>query len=109
MVCHEVWDYDDDAGVVTLVDFALNCSGCDAATHAGCAERTGRRETARSQLEKVNGLSAEEVEDLIATARKEWIRRSQQRWTVAVSDELCRRYPVLVGLFDDSNDEKGSP
>jgi hypothetical protein len=109
MVCHEVWDYDDDAGVATLVDFALNCWGCDAATHPGCAGLTGRRETARGQLEKVNGLSAEEVEDLIAAAREEWTRRSQQRWTVAVSDELCRRYPVLVGLFDDSNDEKGAP
>jgi hypothetical protein len=25
MVCHEVWDYDDDAGVATLMAFALNC------------------------------------------------------------------------------------
>jgi hypothetical protein len=111
MVCHEVWEYDDDAGVATLVAFALNCWGCDAATHPGCAGLTDRRETARAQLEKVNGMSAEGVEVLLAAAGEEWAQRSQQPWTVAVSDELCQRYPVLVGLFDDEagNDKRGGP
>ncbi len=25
MVCDEVWDYNDEAGVANLVDFALSC------------------------------------------------------------------------------------
>ena len=111
MVCHEVWDYDDDAGVAMLVDFALNCWGCDAATHPGCAGPTGRRETARAQLEKVNGMTAEEVQALLDAAVEEWARRSQRAWTVVVSAELCQRYPVLVGLFDDDagSEEKAQP
>ena len=100
MVCHEVWDYDDEAGVATLVDFALNCWGCDAATHPGCAGLTGRKEAARAQLEKVNGMSAEEVEALLDAAGEEWARRSQVDWTVVVAPELTERYPVLVALFD---------
>lgn len=100
LACHEVWDYDDAAGVATLVDFALNCWACDAATHTGCAGRTGRKETARAQLQKVNRMSAEEVESLLAAAGEEWARRSQMGWTVEVARELTKRYPVLVGLFD---------
>lgn len=80
MVCREVWDYDDEASVATLVDFALNCWGCDAATHPGCAGLTGRKEAARAQLEKVNGMSAEEVEALLDAAGEEWARRSQVDW-----------------------------
>jgi hypothetical protein len=101
MVCHEVWDYDDNAGVAKLVDFALNCGGCDAATHYGCAGLTSRRETARAQLEKVNAMTREEVQALLDAAGEEWAQRSQRRWTVTVAAELCERYPVLVGLFDD--------
>ena len=86
--------------LATLVDFVLNCGPCDAATHAGCAERTGRKETARTQLQKVNGMSAEEVERLLAAAGEEWSRRSQKGWTVEVALELTERYPVLVRLFD---------
>lgn len=103
MVCHEVWDYDDDAGVATLVAFALNCWGCDAATHPGCAGLTGRGETARAQLEKINGMSAEEVEALMAATREEWARRSERAWTVRASAALCERYPVLDGLFADDS------
>jgi hypothetical protein len=93
------------------VAFALNCWECDAATHAGCARRTGRRETALAQLEKVNGMSAEEAQDLMDAVREQWDRRSQRTWTVAVSEELYRRYPVLVDLFDDDPgvNERGAP
>jgi hypothetical protein len=87
MVCHEVWDYDDDADVATLVAFALNCWGCDAATHPGCAGLTGRGETARVQLERINGMSAEEVEALMAATWEEWARRSERAWTGGM--KLC--------------------
>jgi hypothetical protein len=56
-----VWDYDDDAGVATLVAFALKCWACDAATHPGCAGLTGRSQTARAQLETVNAMTPDEV------------------------------------------------
>ena len=100
MVCHEGCDYDDEASVATLVDFALNCWVCDAATHPGCAGLTGRKEAARAQLEKVNGMSAEEVEALLDAAGEEWARRWQVDWTVVVAPDLTERYPVLVALFD---------
>ncbi len=109
MVCHEVWDYDDDAGVATLMAFALNCWGCDAATHPGCAGLTRRKETARAQLQKVNAMAPDEVQALLDAAGEEWARRSLRPWTVAVAAELCERYPVLVGLFDNEagHEEEG--
>lgn len=60
--------------VATLIDFALNCWGCDAATHLGCAGLTGRRETARAQLEKDTGMDAEEAQALLDAAGEEWGR-----------------------------------
>ena len=35
MVCHEVWDYDEDAGCATLCAFRLICPECNLVTHRG--------------------------------------------------------------------------
>ena len=34
MVCHERWDYDDEADVATLGTLAILCHECNRATHA---------------------------------------------------------------------------
>jgi hypothetical protein len=54
-------------------------------------------------------MTPDEVQALLDAAGEEWARRSLRPWTVAVSAELCERYPVLVGLFDDEagHDEEG--
>lgn len=68
MVCHERWEYDDDAGVATLRSLAILCHECNLATHAGMAGRIGRSDQVLERLMAVNGLSREKAEGVLAAA-----------------------------------------
>lgn len=98
LYCHEKWDYDDKTGMATLVGFQALCDPCNWATHIGLAGERGHSQEARAQLARVNGMSAGEVDALIERAKKDWMRRSQMRWEVAVDQALLERYPRLQAL-----------
>jgi hypothetical protein len=70
--------------------------------HPGCAGVTRRKEAARGQLEKVNANDPRRGAALLDAAGEEWARRSLRPRIVAVSGELCQRYPMLVGLFNNA-------
>lgn len=98
MVCHERWDYDDEAGVATLRSLAILCHDCNLATHAGMAGRIGRADQARERLMAVNGLSREEAEGVLAAALERWARRSERAWTTTVDPILLDRFPALAAV-----------
>ena len=75
MVCHEVWDYDDDTGCTTLCAFRLICPERNLVTHRGMAGNIGLAERADAQLVSVNGISLDEAHDY-GQAHAKWADRS---------------------------------
>ena len=49
MVCHEVWEYDDQNHTATLTDFALACRDCNFVLHPGAALEVGFRQEATAE------------------------------------------------------------
>jgi hypothetical protein len=45
---------------------------------------------------KVNAMTRNEVDALVAAARREFERRSAMRWTVRVAPEVLRRFPLTA-------------
>lgn len=98
MVCHEVWAYDDDASVATLVGFRIICPACNFVTHRGMASRIDRGDQADEHMAQVNGVSLEEARRLYWEAFAMWRERSERPWAVMIDQALVERHPVLEGV-----------
>jgi hypothetical protein len=79
---HEMWSYDDQEGVQTLVKLRPLCATCSACVHigrAGVVARSGGGidvEELREHLAKVNERSRTEVDEHISDAFHQWRARS---------------------------------
>jgi hypothetical protein len=98
--CHEVWHYDDERGVATLIRLRMQCTACDTAVHIGRAIIYDVGDRAFAQLQKVNGISRVEAERLYDTAYAEWRCRSKKTWRLKVADALLAKYPALAQLTE---------
>jgi hypothetical protein len=112
MVCHEVWEYDDDRRTATLTDFALACRDCNFALHPGAAlevgfrqEVTGRGSIAQrgnqaiEHLSRVNGITVGEAHSMLGQALKLHRERSRHKeWQIVIPGHLIEKYHVLEGL-----------
>lgn len=95
MVCHEVWDYDDDAGCATLSAFRLICPDCNFVTHRGMAGNINLADHADAHMVRVNGITLDAAHRLYDQAHAQWADRSTRHWTVRIAPHLIERYPVL--------------
>ncbi len=112
MICHEVWNYDDQNHTATLSDFALACRDCNFVLHPGAALEVGFRQSATGkgsiaqrgnqaieQLSSVNGITAKEANDIFARALKIHRERSRHKeWQIVIPGHMIERYPALAGL-----------
>ena len=98
LICHEHWDYRDEARTATLATLVIHCPACDTATHMGRAVQHGRKEAAIARLCLVNGCDPTEAEKVFHDAMSVWRERSGKDWTMLVSDALLTRYPALSVL-----------
>jgi hypothetical protein len=111
MICHEVWEYDDQSHIATLNAFVLACRDCNFVLHAGLAlevgfrqEATGKGSTAErgnqavSHLSKVNSISESEAQRILTLAFRQHSERSRHRWEIRIASEMVEKYPVLNGL-----------
>lgn len=73
---HEIWDFDDNKRIQKLVGFMVVCEDCHNAIHFGRANKVGLGKRAEAHLAKVNGWSGKMLNDHIAQANQQWIRRS---------------------------------
>lgn len=96
MVGDEAWDYGD--GVATLTHVQIVCPDCNAVTHIGSTSTRGYGQVARDHMARVNGISTEEANVLIAHALREWRQLSRRTWSVSVAPDLLARYPELSVL-----------
>lgn len=98
MVCDEMWSYDEDLGVATLVGFRILCPACDKARHFGLAGLIDRAELALDQLAAVNGIDLAAARRLQRNAGRDWVRRSALAWTIKVDPALLEAWPALEVL-----------
>lgn len=83
--CHEVWDYDDDTGVQTLVGLLALCPACHEVKHLGRTIGVGNGDRAIAHLRRVNGWSEEHAERYCMVAFEIWRIRSQMTWALDIS------------------------
>lgn len=83
--CHEVWEYDEAAGVQRLVRMIAVCPSCHEVKHIGLAGMRGRGDIARAHLAKVNGWTPEFAARYVNDAFDLWRRRSSRNWSLDIS------------------------
>jgi hypothetical protein len=82
--CHEIWSYDDETQVQTLVGLIALCPRCHEVKHLGRAFATGNAQRAIEHLMTVNGWSPEFTEDYIVACFALHEARSQVQWTLNI-------------------------
>jgi hypothetical protein len=83
--CHELWHYDDEQHIQTLLGLIALCPACHEVKHMGLANVRGRGHLATRHLAKVNGWTAAEAERYIADQFALWQQRSTFQWQLDLS------------------------
>lgn len=83
--CHEVWLYDDDMRVQTLLRLQALCPMCHAIKHFGRAIKQNGQERALYWLAKVNGWDAATTDWYVDAVFRQWAQRSRVEWTLDVT------------------------
>lgn len=83
--CHEVWFYDDEKQIQTLVDLIALCPPCHEVKHFGRAQALGFGERALEHLCRVNGWSMERAVKYVTLQSQIWALRSRYPWELDVS------------------------
>jgi len=96
MICHEEWEYVDDAHIARLIGFRLICRDCNFVNHYDKAGTLGRAEDALLHLSKVNQIKEEAAKAIISASIDKWIERSSiEDWKIEISPKLIAEYPIL--------------
>lgn len=83
--CHEVWAYDEKAGIQQLAGLICLCPDCHESVHYGLAEIRGRSEIALKHIMVVNGIDRDTALAVVKKAFDLWRKRSTRFWTLDVS------------------------
>lgn len=83
--CHEIWHYDDQHYVQTLVGFIALCPLCHRVKHLGRTFSVGLGNTALKQLALVNGITMQEAGLYVEQVFDQWRDRSKHPWKVDIS------------------------
>lgn len=87
--CHEVWQYDDEKRLQTLIGFIALCDMCHHVKHIGLAgilASEGKLDYNKvvEHFLKVNGCDLKTFERHQDEAFRKWEERSSQKWTVDI-------------------------
>lgn len=82
---HEIWHYDHERLVQSLVDIVALCPACHEAKHIGRAEAVGRLPQAMAHLSRVNGWNDIRTNLYLERAFAVWDARSQVDWDLDIS------------------------
>jgi hypothetical protein len=83
--CHELWEYDDAAGLQKLLGLIALCPACHSVKHLGRSHVVGRGDDAVGQLMSVNDWTWEHAEAYIDIVLKIWKLRSRAPWRLDLS------------------------
>lgn len=99
--CHEIWDYDDQQHIQTLVGLIALCPACHECKHMGFAQINDRGEIALQHLAKVNKWSLEQAEKYVFECFNIWQKRSQFKWKLDIS--YLKQFGISTDLQLDRN------
>lgn len=80
--CHEIWSYDEEIGVQTLVGLRSVCDACHETYHLGFARVNGRYAAALERLATINRIAKKEIERFESEIVEKFISRSEIEWTL---------------------------
>ena len=80
--CHEIWDYDDEKNIQTLVGFTALCRRCHHIKHIGLAGILAQEGRLIEHFMEVNDCSKDDFIAHREEAFKIWEERSLRTWTV---------------------------
>ena len=83
--CHEVFAYDDERYIQTLVRLVALCPSCHEVKHIGLAGVRGNRRRALAHLARVNHWSMEDANHYVEACFELWSRRSCHQWKLDLS------------------------
>jgi hypothetical protein len=79
---HETWEFDENEHVQRLLDIIGVCKACHNSIHYGRAQKIGYEKEAKEQFIKVNNCSTKDLNEELARAKNDFIRRSKiEDWT----------------------------
>ncbi len=94
--CHEIWHYDDENHVQTLIGLISLCPTCHQVKHIGRAFAIGKQNQAIAQLIKVNKWTpiqtAKHIEDAFILHKE----RSKYKWSLDLS--LLNQEPYNLNI-----------
>lgn len=96
--CHEIWHYDDDNQVQTLVDLIALCPPCHEVKHIGHADVRGNFQYAFRHLMKVNEWQEDHAALYLAKVFEIWRMRSQMPWKLDIT------YLSMLGISTEVKD-----
>lgn len=96
--CHEVWHYDDERQVQTLVGLIALCPPCHEVKHIGRAIATGNFARALGHLAAVNGWSVQHADRYVAVQLEVHALRSTHPWRLDI------RYLNQLGIYPTVKD-----
>jgi hypothetical protein len=86
--CHEIWEYDDENLIQTLLGYISLCPKCHTVKHIGLAQIQGNFDMAVKHLCKVNDISQTEASQIIKDAFDKWKERSKNKYKLNLNN-LC--------------------
>jgi hypothetical protein len=104
--CHEVWEYDEQAGVQRLIRMVALCPACHEVKHIGLAGIRGRGEIARDHLARVNDWAPEVAARYVNEAFDLWRMRSRRNWSLDISSLAA--YGINPAVIADAANPSGA-
>jgi hypothetical protein len=103
--CHEIWEYDEAAGVQRLLGMIALCPACHEVKHIGLAGLKGRGDIARAHLAKVNNWTSDVAAQYVQEAFAVWRKRSSRTWSLDVS--ALAAYGVDTSVIAEASGASG--
>ena len=94
--CHEIWDYDDENHVQTLVGLISLCPTCHQVKHIGRAIAIGKQEVCFQQLVKINKWTEEQARQHVLASFDLHKERSKHQWKLDLSLLTLEPYSIKL-------------
>lgn len=82
---HEIWKYDDETKVQSLVKILSLCPDCHQVKHIGLAQIKGKFEIALKHFIKVNKIKRNDAIKYVELQFNIWKERSEHKWKLDIS------------------------
>jgi hypothetical protein len=99
--CHEIWHYDDENHIQTLIGLISLCPRCHQVKHIGRAMAIGIEKQCYEQLIIVNKWNAEQIKQHIVESFELHKQRSKFEWKLDIS--ILKAEPYNIKLKETEN------